>query len=208
MPTKTARRTLGILRWPPTFPERIKYGEGIVSAIEVASKTFVTPTPALSVLTGAIDTLSTCETAANTRAKGTAPARDAQWLVVESVFDQALAYVQVIADAAGSPAAAVAIFELAGMSTSAAHGHAPRVYKIFQKISGTVQVTAPVAADNTAIIWEYGPTQATMTSWVVTIKPLLTLTNQTPGTTVCVRYRVVTTKGYGDLSQVLSIQVT
>jgi hypothetical protein len=46
------------------------------------------------------------------------------------------------------------------------------------------------------------------TSWIVTIKPLFALPNQTPGTTLCVRYRVVSTKGYGDWSQVLSIPVT
>ena len=171
-------------------------------------KTFANPTPALSVLTGLLNTLTTCQTAALTKGRGTASARDAQWLLVVSAFDQELAYVQVLADAAGGPDQAIAIFQLAGMTYEKAHVQPKRTYRSFQEKSTVVQFTTPTAGSNTATIWEYGLSPTAMTSWIVTIHGELTLENQTPGTTIYLRYRVVTTKGYEAWSQTIQHLVT
>jgi len=74
-------------------------------------------------------------------------------------------------------------------------------------------VTAPTNGPDTCVIWEYttgpaGTPPATLTSWMVTIKPILTLASLAPGMTLYVRYRVVTTKGYGDWSQLISKLIT
>ncbi len=202
-----ARRVIGILRWPNDFPGRLKYGGGVIAMIGENSGTFTAPSPPLATLTTALGGLNSAEITAGTRALGAAEARDAKWLTVESLFDQELAYVQGIADLAG-PALAPGVFAQAGMSTTQHAGHPPREYKMTQTVSTEVDVTVPAAGTDTAVIWEYGTSPTAMTSWIVTIHGILKLTNQTPGTTLYLRYRIVTTTGYGEWSQVISRLVT
>jgi hypothetical protein len=208
MASRATRRILGIIRWPTTFPGKIQKAENIISAVTVAVKTFVTPTPTMAVLSAAVLELTTLETAANTRARGSADARDTQWLAVSSLYAQLLAYVQVIADNAGGPTQAAAVFALADMDTEAGHGRGPRVYKSAQEKSGTVEVEAPTTPDNTATLWQYGASPSALTSYVVTIHSTVSIPNQTPGTTLYIRYLVVTVDGYGDWSQTLAHLVT
>jgi len=207
MPTKTTR-VKGIIRWPTTYAGKIQKAENIIAAVTAAVKTFTTPTPAMSALSDAVELLSSLETTANTRARGAADTRDAQWLVVASLYAQLLAYVQVLADNAGGATQAAAIFALAGMETEATHGHSPRVYKSDQEKSGTIEVTAPKTPENTATLWQYGLSPQALTSYVVTIHSKVSIPNQTPGTTVYLRYLVVTVDGYGDWSQTISHLVT
>jgi hypothetical protein len=203
--SKIARRVLGLLRWPIDFPGRIKYADGIVSAIGDNAATFATPSPALATLTTSVAELSTCETAAATRALGAAAVRDAQWVLTEGLFEQELAYIQTVSDA--NPGRSAAIFALAGMSTREVPSRGPRGYKMTQPASTVVEIVAPTAGPRTAHIWQYGTTPGAFPNWMVTTVAKLTLTNQVPGTTLYVQYRVVTRTGYGEWSEVLSMLV-
>jgi hypothetical protein len=218
---KLPRRVIGLLRWPTKFPDRIKYGQSIIAALILNAATFPNMAPTPATLTSAINALSAAEGVASTHAAGSADARDAKWQAVEIVYDQALAFVQAIADNAG-PVLAPSIFAQAGMSTEKVGVHPTRKYESFQELSTEVQVTTPANGPDTAVIWEYstapfptgttpaatGSTAAPAISWVVTIHGILTLPNQTPGTLLYIRYRVVTTTGYGDWSQTLHHLVT
>ena len=173
-----------------------------------AAATFTAPTPPMTTLTGLVTKLTACQTAADTHAHGAAAARDAQWLLVESGFAQELSYVQILADNSAGTDEAIAMLQLAGMTYEKEHVQPKRTFKGGEEFSTVVDLTAPAAGDNTAVIWEYGPTATTMNSWIVTIHGLLTLENQTPGTTLCIRYRIVTVNGYGEWSQILTHLVT
>src|SRR5208282_2801585 len=97
---------------------------------------------------------------------------------------------QVIADSAVGPTEATAIFALAGMDVEALHGRAPRTYKSSQEKSGVVDVQGPRTPDNTACLWQFGASPTALTSYVVTIHSTVSIPNQTPGTTLYVRYAV------------------
>lgn len=203
------RRLRGLVRWPTTFPDRIKYGYSITSSLKKNDKVFPAPVPTLDVLNAALDTLSTLETEALTKAAGTANARDAQWITVEGLFDQELGYIQTIADGAGNLAKSQQVFDQAGVSTYKNGEKPKRVFHLEHAAAGEVEAIGPAAGDNTAHMFEWGigkPTDPTQI--VYCIRPRTTITGLAIGAVASVRMKVVTLDGHGEWSEWRSILVT
>ena len=75
--TQAVRRPTVALELPKSVPPRIVYAQGIVKRM-TANPAFANPTPALAVITSAVDDLQTAEASALARTKGAAAIRNAK----------------------------------------------------------------------------------------------------------------------------------
>src|SRR5271166_3723758 len=119
-----------------------------------AHPSFLGASATLADVTVAIGDLETADAIAQTRAKGTAAARDDRRLALVVRMAELKAYVQKVADADMENGAA--LIQSAGMNVKKTAVRAPRVFAITQgPVSGTVKVVAAKAADRAAYDWEW-----------------------------------------------------
>ena len=205
-PTKIVHRPLVSLALPRRVPDLISYATRIVTDM-TNNPSFPTPTPALASLTTAITALQTAQSAALAKTTGAATTRNEKRAALVALLQQLGAYVQAAADA--TPENGASTIQSAGVAVRKTPTRAARAFVAEQgAVSGTVKVTAVVAARRAAYDWEYSVDGGK--TWVATpttLQARTTVTGLPPGTTVQFRYRAATKTGEGDWSQPTSLMV-
>lgn len=199
-PTKSVHRSLAILKLPKVVAQIITFAQGVVTAMTNNPK-FPSPSPALSLVTAAIAALGIAESAALTRAKGTATTRNDKKAALVALLQSLRTYVQNVADADAENSAN--IIQSAGFAVKKPAVHKPRTFEVVQgAVSGTAKVVCPTAAHRASYDWEYSIDGGK--TWVVlpsTLQAKTSIAGLAQGTTVMVRFRAVTKAGVADWSQ-------
>jgi hypothetical protein len=168
---------------------------------------FQSPEPPLPTVSAAISALEVAQNGAQSRGHGAVVARNEKRTALVALLEQVRGYIQKTADANYETSSSV--IESAAMAVRKQVVRAKRSFTVTQgAVSGTVKVTAEVAARRASYDWQNsldgGKTWNTMPS---SLQASTTLTGLTPGSTVSFRHRAVTKAGVGDWSQGLSILV-
>jgi hypothetical protein len=186
-------------------PDIVKQGHAIVAAM-TGNASFPGPNPPLATVTAALNVLDTTETAALTKAKGTAEARNAALVTVKTLLRQEEAYVQQIADGSGDQAET--IIASAGMAVRKVTPRQKQVFHAVQDVSGTVVLFGEVAEGASAYNWQMSTDGKTFTALPTTSKAKTAVTGLTAGTIYFFRHEPVLKKGVAaEWSQVISILV-
>jgi hypothetical protein len=200
------RRSIAILKLPKAVDPLVTYARGVVTRM-TGNAAFPTPTPALSVVTAAIDDLHTAETAVLSRTKGAVAIRNEKRTALITLLEQLRGYIQAQADA--NLENGTSIIEGAGISVKKAAVRKPRVFEALPgAVSGSAKIVAASAGPRSSYEWEYSTDGGK--TWVlapVTVQAKTTVSGLTPGASVLFRYRPVTKKGEGDWSQSSSLIV-
>jgi len=170
---------------------------------------FPKPNPPLTQLKTDIDALDSAETAAQTRAKGTAAARDAKVVVVHSDLMKVCAYVQDVVDA-GDPATAANTAQAAGfgLRKSKTASKSELSAKPNKTTSGSVDLVAKVGGVKSSHEWQYSTDGGkTWSSAQTTLQAKTTVPGLQPGNTVVFRHRAITKSGPAAWSQPVSLIV-
>lgn len=205
-PTKNTHTPIAILKLPTRVQPLITYARAIVTAM-TANPHFPTPGPALAVVTGAIDELQLAETAALTRAKGTAAVRNEKRATLVTLLRQLKGYVQTVVDANAENG--TSIIESAAIAVKKTAVRKPRVFAAAPGlVSGSAKLVAPFAGARAFYEWQYsvdaGKTWAAAPG---TMQAKTTIAGLTPGASVQFRYRPATKSGEGDWSQPVTLIV-
>ncbi len=193
------RRSIATLQLPRPVPALISYGKGIIQKV-TNNPAFPTPSPTVAVLAAALADLEAAETAAQTRARGTATVRNQKRATFVTLLDELRSYVQTVANA--DPETAAAVIQSAGIAvrkqpTRAARSFAARA----GTVSGTARLVAPGAGPRASYEWQYSTDGGK--TWVlapVTLQASTVIPNLPVATTVEFRYRAVTKAGEGNWS--------
>ena len=209
MPTinKSIHRATVSLNIPAKIADVLLYANNIAQRL-TGNPNFPTPTPTVAALTAAINDLHAAETAALSRAKGTATVRNDKRAVLVSLLQQLDGYVQSVADA--TPENGAAIIESAGLPVRKIPAPAKRAFAVKPgALSGQAKVTAVSAGPRSSYEWQYSTDGGK--TWVLapaTTQGKTTIVGLPAGTTVQFRYLAVTPKGgQGDWSPALSLLV-
>ncbi|MGA7123948.1 MAG: fibronectin type III domain-containing protein [Polyangiaceae bacterium] len=205
--TQAVRRPTVALELPKSVPPLIVYAQGIVKRM-TANPAFANPTPALAVITSAVDDLQTAEASALARTKGAAAIRNAKRTALIVLLQQLRAYIQTTADA-NPPTLAASVIQSSGVAVRKTATRQARTFAAKQgKVSGTAAVTAKTAAKRASYEWQYSTDGGkTWISAPATLQSKTSIAGLTPGATVQIRYRAVTKSGEGDWSQSQSLIV-
>jgi hypothetical protein len=203
---KTPHRALAILKLPTPVPALITYSQSIVTKM-TGNPSFPTPTPTLAAVSAAITDLNIAETAALSRAKGTASVRNEKRKVLFKLLQQLLGYIQTVAD--GQVDSETSIIESAGVAVKKSPAHTARVFGAKPgPVSGSVKLTTVVAGRRASYEWQTSTDGGK--TWVLaptTIRSTTVIAGFTPGSTVYFRSRPVTGAGEGNWSQPVSLIV-
>ena len=199
-------RTIAVLLMPHHVQDEIKYGEHLQSRLS-NNPHFPLPDPVLAAFDGALVNYSATETLAQTRAKGTIPARNAARVVYIGAAHAMVARVQQVADA--SPEQAEAIITSTGLAVKKKTIRQKQNFVVkYGATSGTVHVIAKAAATRAAYEWQFSVDSGkTWTSAPNTLQAKTTILGLPVATVVEFRYRATTKLGMGDWSQPTSILV-
>jgi hypothetical protein len=203
-----ASRPLAVLHTTRlNVPSLIQLAQAVLTGM-TGNPVLPTPTPALTVLSAALGDLTNAENAALTRARGAVATRNEKRAILTSVLELLRGYVQGVADA--NPSTAAAIIEGAAMAVRRTPSRTPRVFSIRQgAVSGTAIIRTGSAGSGTSYEWQYSINGGQ--TWVAappTIQARMTLSGLAPLTTLEVKYRAVTRRGPTDWSQPLLFPVT
>lgn len=197
---------IAILKLPRANQPLITYARAIVTAM-TGNPHFTTPLPALAVVTAAIDELQLAETAALTRAKGTAAVRNEKRAALLTLLRQLKGYVQTVADASSDTG--TSIIESAAIAVKKTAVRKPRVFAAEPGlVSGSAKLVAPFAGARAFYEWQYSLDGGK--TWVVapaTMQAKTTVTGLAPGASVQFRCRPGTKSGEGDWSQPVTLIV-
>jgi hypothetical protein len=189
-----------------SIPALIVRATGIVNAMSANTTTFKTPSPALSVVTVAIDTLTVAETGFKAHT-GTRADRDNAAVALVGLLKQLHAYVQGLASA--SPADAETIAQDAAMTLRKTPQRHKSDLAVHQTVSGVVQVVAKTIKGAKAHEWQYSTDGGkTWISTPTTTQSKTSIPGLTPGVLVMYRHAPVTKTGPADWSQPISALVT
>jgi hypothetical protein len=205
--TKSIHRSTVTLSLPKSVPALIVYALGIVKRM-TGNASFPDPTPTLAVVTAAIDDLRTAETAALSRIKGAAAARNEKRAALVVLLQQLRAYIQATADAEAATKAAPVI-ESAGVAVRKTPTRRARAFVAKPgHVSGAATVVAATAARRASYEWQYSSDGGkTWLTAPATLQAKTTVSGLQPGSTVHFKYRPVTKTGEGDWSQAVSLMV-
>ena len=196
---------MAVLAPPKRISALITLATGVVRGM-TGNPTFSSPSPALATVSAAIDDLQTAETAALTRTKGAAAARDAKRNALIVTLHLVRIYVQSVADR--NTEQGPAIIRSAGMTVKKIAARNPRVFAAFAGASsGTVKIVAPSAGHRVAYDWQYSTDGKTWIDLASTLQARTTMTDQSPGTLLHFRYRSVTRTGEADWSAPVTFTV-
>jgi hypothetical protein len=204
--SKAVHRAHVSLKLPSSVTALTNYAQGIVKAM-AGNPAFTDPVPALPVITTAVGELQTAETAALTRAKGTAAVRNEKRTALVQLLVQLKAYVQGRADANSDNGAS--IIQSAGMGLRKTATHHARVFAAKAgALSGTANLVAATAGPRAAYEWEYSTDGGK--TWIAagpTLQAKTSVSGLQAGSTVYFRHRSVTKAGASDWSAAVSLMV-
>lgn len=205
-PTKSTRRLTVSLHLPANVPALLTYARGIVKGM-TGNPSFPNPTPALTVVTAAIDELQTAETAAQARTKGAATTRNDKREALVVLLQQVRGHIQAVADADLTNAAA--IIQSAGVAVRKVPTRQARAFAAKPgAVSGVAKIVAKPAAPRASYEWQYSTDGGkTWLTAPATLQAKTTVSGLQPGATVQFKYRPVTRTGEGDWSQPVALVV-
>jgi hypothetical protein len=206
MTTTVIHRVLAALNMPTTIADELKYGASVQAGV-TNNPHFPMPDPVISAFFDALAKYSAAETAAQTRAKGTIPARNAARVVFLGAIHALKARIQSVADA--TPEQAEAIITSTTLATKKTTIRQKQTFSLeYGSTSGTIHVIAKAAGPRAAYEWQFSLDGGkTWTQVPNTLQAKTTIIGLPVATTVQFRYRVTTPKGMGDWSQPISILV-
>ena len=143
--------TLLTAHLPRTHADLLVYAQHLVESM-TGNAHFPNPSPALPVVTAAIQAVNAAETTAQAHAEGTAAARDVALQTLVTYIHQLAGHVQSIADA--NPAQAVAIITSAGFGTHPHGVHATPDISAHMGPGGLVLLRAHAVAKRAAYEWQ------------------------------------------------------
>jgi hypothetical protein len=204
--TPTTHRTVAVLKLPTRVTDFVKFAQAVLAAM-TGNTHFPNPSPTLAAVTALITALANAETATQTRAKGTVPARNAARAALLTALHQLKAYVQQVADA--DPDNAAAIIVSSGLSVQKTTARDKQAFTAKPgTISGSVDVVAKAVAHRAAYEWEWSADGGkTWTTAPATLGARTTVTGLPVGTSCTFRFRPLTKTGEGDWSQVVTVLV-
>jgi hypothetical protein len=204
-PPNHIHRSLVSLYLPKPVGLLVSVVQAIVDSMS-GNPRFPSPSPTLAVVAAALADLVKAESAAATRTKGAVATRNSKRAALLLLVDELRAYVQKIADADQENGAA--IIESAGMAVRKPPTTRKRVFDVRQgRVSGTVDVTAPVVARRACYDWQWSTDGGK--TWVSAPSTMRSKTSMVfpAGSTVSFRFRANTKTGEGDWSQAVSFLV-
>jgi hypothetical protein len=205
--TNPSRHSIVALKLPVSVPALISHARGIVKAMS-ANPSFPSPTPSLAEVAVAIDDLQAAQSAAQSRVKGAAAARNDKRAALLRLLKQLRGHIQAVADTSAENGAA--IIESAGVAVRKTPAHTARAFAAKPgAVSGTANVVAAVAARRASYEWQYSTDGGK--TWIVapvTLQAKTSIAGLSPGATVLFKYRSVTRAGEGDWSQPASLLVS
>ena len=209
MPTinKSIHRATISLDVPTKIADVILYANNIVQKL-TNNPNIPTPVPTVAALAAAVNDLHAAETAALSRAKGSATVRNDKRTVLVSLLQQLRGTVQSVADA--TPENGAAIIESAGLTVRKIATRGKRAFAARTgALAGSAIVTAATAGPRASYEWQYSTDGGK--TWVfapATTQGKTTVAGLPAGTTVQFRYLAVTPKGgQGDWSPAVSLLV-
>jgi hypothetical protein len=206
MTSNVIHRVLAALNLPTHIADELKYGQSVLAGV-TNNPHFPMPDPVITAFGDALTKYGAAETAAQTRAKGTIPARNAARVVFLGAIHALKARIQSVADA--TPEQAEAIITSTTLSTKKTTIRQKQTFTVeYGSTSGTVHVIAKAAGPRAAYEWQFSTDGGKTWSQVPnTLQAKTTIIGLPVATTVLFRYRVTTPKGMGDWSQPTSILV-
>ena len=204
--TTTTHRFIAVSKFPRPVVALLKFTQAFIAAL-MNNPYFTDAAAIIATLTGAHTALDATETVAQTRAKGTAAARNEARTALLTALHGAKAYVQQKADA--SPEHAQAIIESA---TLAVRKTALRVKLGFiakqGAVSGSVKLEARATSRRASYEWQWSADGGkTWTQLPGTLQAKTTVVGLPVGTNCSFRFRALTRTGEGDWSQVVTLVV-
>jgi hypothetical protein len=197
--TKSIHRAIVSLKLPTKVPDLIAYAQAILKAM-TGNPAYHDPVPGLGAITTATNELQVAQTAALSRAKGTATVRNEKRIALTKLLVQLKAYIQAQADTNIENSAS--IVEGAGVGVRKTPTRRQRVFAAqVGALSGTADLVAPRAASRASYEWEYSMDGGK--TWILTAPTLqskTTVFGLQAGSAVQFRYRAVTKVGATDWS--------
>jgi hypothetical protein len=195
-----------VLKLPVPVPPLLKLTAAIAAAM-TGNVFFPNAAALITALGNAQKTLTTAETATQTRAIGTVAARNAARTALLSQLHTVRAFVQAAADA--DPAHAEAMITSCGMAVRKATPRSKAPFVARQgATSGVVQLVAKAASGRASYEWQWSVDGGkTWTQLPSTLKARTTLTGVAAGTNGEFRFRALTKEGQGDWSQPAALLV-
>jgi hypothetical protein len=199
-------RVLVSLHLPGPIGLLLSFARAVILAM-TGNSHFLTPTPALLAVDGAVSDLEKAQSAVLARAKGALVPRDEKRAALGQLLHQLATYVQGIADA--DPANAAAIIQSAAMDVHKDTTHGKRPFAAKQgPASGSVKLVAPAAARRATYEWQWSTDGGkTWQSAPATSKSQTVLSGLPAGTVVSFRHRANTKAGEGQWSQTIALLV-
>jgi hypothetical protein len=199
-------RSLAVLALPKRVGAIIAYATGVVQGM-TGNPAFPTPVVPLAMVAAAIDDLRNAEAEAMTRTKGAVATRNASRGALVAMLHLLRIYVQSVADRNGDHGSA--IIQSAGMAVKKITPRPPRVFAAFAgAVPGTVKIVAPSAGHRASYDWQYATDGATWVGLGTTLQASTTMTDQSAGTVLHLRYRAVTRKGQAAWSASITFTVS
>jgi hypothetical protein len=203
--TKNIHRAIVSLKLPHKVTDLVTHALAILKGL-AGNPAYPDPVPTLPAITAAVEALQASQTAALTRARGTATVRNEKREALMKLLVQLKAYIQAQADTNVENGAS--IIESAGVGVRKVAASRPRVFAAKAgALSGTVQLVAPTARRG-SYEWEYSTDGGK--TWIAmppTLQSATSLSGLQAGTTVQFRYRSVTKIGASDWSPSVSLMV-
>jgi hypothetical protein len=202
MTTPKTHHSIAVLKLPVPVPALISMTTAVLGAM-TNNASFPNPTPKIATVDAKLTELETAQTAARARTKGAVTIRDQKRAELIVLLAQLKAYVQTVADADSVNSAT--LIESAGMTVKKVSVRAKHVFSIKEgAVSGSVKVVTASGGHRASYDWETsidgGKTWQLAPS---TMQAKTAFTGLAPGSTLMVRYRVLTKAGEGDWSQPL-----
>jgi hypothetical protein len=197
--------TLGIARGTP-IAVLTELSKTVVTTMTVNKGTFSAPSPALALVSAAIATLESTQTAYKAHL-GTREARDEARTALLQLLRQLRVYVQSLVSATPAQAETIAKDAAMGLRRST-HPHKSDL-AVKQVATGSVKVVAKALKGARAHDFQYSTDGGK--TWIgapVSTQAHATITGLVPGTTVLCRHRPITKVGPGDWSQTVTAVVT
>jgi hypothetical protein len=200
------QRSLVVLHLPKPIGLLVSVVQAILLAM-TGNARFPSPSPTLAIVAAALADLVKAESTAQTRTKGATETRNAKRAALLLLVDALRAYVQSVSDADAANAAA--IIHSAGMGVRKTAVHHKRGFDVSQgRVTGTVDVTAPVVARTASYDWQWSTDGGkTWQAAPSTTRSKTSFSGFSAGSSVSFRFRGNTKAGDGEWSQPIAFVV-
>jgi hypothetical protein len=205
-PKKKVPNTIAVLKLAKPAQAVSAYAKTILAGLGDHPSIFVTPNPSLATLKADIDALDAAETQALSRTKGAVEARNAKLSVVVNDIHVARTYVNQLAAADSTNAAA--IISAAGFAIRKPSVQHKQLLAAKQgPVPGAVVLMAKAVAPKANYDWQWSLDQKTWTDVPSTLVARTSVASLSTAVIHYFRFRARTKAGQGDWSDVVTLIV-